>query len=77
MSEPTFDEAYTSMAAFAHRYRKWLAEQAERDRKADAHDGLLGACELALESEECVCGGNKAAPCMHCILTAAVKAATP
>ena len=36
---------------------------------------LLAACELALESEECICGGDKDAPCMDCILSAAVKAA--
>ncbi len=66
----------------AERHTRWAAEfrarvkdDTDHRRKLRSHDGLVAACELALESEECVCGGNKGAPGMHCILTAALKAA--
>ncbi len=43
-------------------------------KAVNAHDELLYACELAIHGETCVCEGGE---CLHCILTAAVKAAKP
>ena len=63
--------------------RKWKAEfdakmkrGDERQHKLDTYDGLLAACELAIENETCVCEGEEGG-CLHCIITAAVKAAKP
>ncbi len=41
--------------------------------KLDTWPGLYDACELALESEECVCGGKD--ECLGCVLQAALRKA--
>ena len=66
-------DLYDALTAEAS--HKGISMTAHGIGKLRSWDGLLAACELAIESEECMCGGNKDAPCMHCILTAAIKAA--
>ena len=64
-------ELYDALTAEAS--RKGISMTAHGIGKLDTWDGLLAACELALESEECVCKGK--GECLGCILSAAIRAA--
>ena len=57
-------------------YNARLKRAEEEQHKLNTYAALLAACELAIENETCVCEGEEGG-CLHCIITAAVKAAKP
>ncbi len=60
-------------ARWSAEFKARVKDDTDHRRKLRSHDGLVAACELASEHEECVCEGK--GECLGCVLQAALKAA--